>query len=251
MWHQWSVSMTWINLDWPPCRLSCLLLIALTGSDFIEWLLFVQLPVIYTAHNANITAFFLVCLFFFFMLQQHQPLAAMETSGSGMLSLGVRCQHLLRLLTTAEMTFLEPWQQVLPLPPPSPQFQLQSLVLPQQTCLTWWGRLSPSHPPRALTLAWAAHRVWAPPSCPSLGHRYAWLHSYTRILFFHNSLIYISLQDAWRGYSVIQFEAKYPRGNDNTLISAFLMTAILDRNWNIQNLCYHLNIFFKPTVTTV
>lgn len=151
----------------------------------------------------------LLFFFFFFpflMLQQHQPRAAMETLESGMLSLGVRCQHLLRLLTTAEMTFLEPWQQVLPLPPPSPQFQLQSLVLPQRTCLTWWGRLSPSRPPRALTLAWAAHRVWAPQSCPSLGHRYAWLHSYTHVIFFfflNNSLIYISLQDTWRTPSCV------------------------------------------------
>lgn len=42
------------------------------------------------------------------LMQQHQPLAATENLESGTPSLEVRCQHLLRLLTTVELTFLQP-----------------------------------------------------------------------------------------------------------------------------------------------
>lgn len=72
-----------------------------------------NLAIIYPAHKTNITVWLAnteinTTVFFCFLLQQHQLLAAMETSESGMPSLEVRCQHLLRLSTPVEMTFLEP-----------------------------------------------------------------------------------------------------------------------------------------------
>ena len=128
----------------------------------------------------------------FISLQQHQPLTVLETLESGMPSPEVRCQDPVRLPTPAKMTSLAPLQQFLPLSRHPSHSQLPPLLPPQQTCLIWWVQLRPSTPPRASTLAWAAHRAWATQCCPSLHHRYAWLHSYTHSAF-NYSRNYLSL----------------------------------------------------------
>lgn len=39
MWHQWSLCMPWLKLDWPHWTLSCLVLIVMTGLNLLAWLL--------------------------------------------------------------------------------------------------------------------------------------------------------------------------------------------------------------------